>query len=93
MAWKLSHTVVNTVLSISVNLMIIHILHLCFLIGILQQPLKEDQRKVIEDTVKEVQKHAPLNGLGISEDERKMILQWGQSNGLTQGHWFKCPEG
>lgn len=28
--------------------------------------------------------------LGISKDEREMIVR---AMGLTQGHWFKCPNG
>lgn len=50
---------------------------------------EQDQRKVTE-AMKELDKKLPLPGLGISEEERKMIVS---AIKLPPGHWHKCPKG
>lgn len=53
------------------------------------KPLRDREVVVIKDTLQRMGKK--LNtGLGISDIERKEIIK---AMGLTQGHWFKCPNG
>ena len=40
--------------------------------------------------LEEVGRHVHMSGLGISDDERKMIVK---AMGLRSGHWYKCPNG
>ena len=51
---------------------------------------KGKERDVVELCLKELKKIAPLTGIGISEEERKNIVQ---AMELPSGHWFKCPNG
>ena len=32
-------------------------------------------------------------GLGISEEERLMLVKWGRENGLRSGAWKSCRNG
>ncbi len=50
---------------------------------------EQDEYKVTE-AMKELDKKLPLPGLGISEEERKMIVS---AFKLPPGHWHKCPKG
>jgi hypothetical protein len=53
------------------------------------KPLRDREIVVIKETLQRMGKK--LNtGLGISDIERKEIIK---AMGLTQGHWFKCPNG
>ncbi|XP_023281831.1 NFX1-type zinc finger-containing protein 1 [Seriola lalandi dorsalis] len=48
-----------------------------------------DEEKV-KETMKQLNKKLPLTGLGISEEERKMIIS---AIKMPPGHWYKCPNG
>ncbi|KAM8945862.1 LOW QUALITY PROTEIN: NFX1-type zinc finger-containing protein 1 [Pelodytes ibericus] len=48
---------------------------------------KEDKR-FVRQKLKELKEIYPCHGLGISENERVMIVK---AIGLQTGHWFKCP--
>lgn len=50
---------------------------------------EQDQLQVTQD-LKNLDDKLPRTGLGISDDERKMIVS---AMKLDQGHWFKCPNG
>ncbi|XP_040890146.1 NFX1-type zinc finger-containing protein 1 [Toxotes jaculatrix] len=50
---------------------------------------EQDEQRV-KETMKELNKKVPLTGLGISEEERKMIVS---AIKMPQGHWHKCPNG
>ncbi|KAK2915291.1 NFX1-type zinc finger-containing protein 1 [Channa argus] len=50
---------------------------------------EQDQQRVSE-AMKELDKKLPLTGLGITEEERKMIVSAIQ---MQPGHWYKCPNG
>jgi hypothetical protein len=53
------------------------------------KPLKDQESASIKDILQRMGKK--LNtGLGISDVERQQIVK---AIGLTQGHWFKCPNG
>ncbi|KAG8446598.1 hypothetical protein GDO86_014154 [Hymenochirus boettgeri] len=60
----------------------------------LRKILEGNRRFTMEDEetvklkLKELEKILPCSGLGISNDERAMIVS---AMGLQQGHWFKCP--
>lgn len=51
----------------------------------------EQDEAGVKDTLEELKKKVPLQGLGISEEERKMIVS--AINMPKPGHWFKCPNG
>ncbi|XP_064640121.1 NFX1-type zinc finger-containing protein 1-like [Lineus longissimus] len=50
----------------------------------------DEAETAVDKVVIEVEKHIPKSGLGISEDERVMIVK---AMGMSQGHWYKCPNG
>ncbi|KAM3621818.1 uncharacterized protein V6R79_016437 [Siganus canaliculatus] len=50
----------------------------------------EQDQQSVKEVMKELDKKVPPSGLGISEDERKMILSAMQ---MRPGHWYKCPNG
>ncbi|XP_044203715.1 NFX1-type zinc finger-containing protein 1 [Thunnus albacares] len=55
----------------------------------LGQFTEQDEERV-KDIMKELNQKIPLTGLGISEEERKMIVS---AIKLPPGHWHKCPNG
>ncbi|XP_053309484.1 NFX1-type zinc finger-containing protein 1 [Spea bombifrons] len=48
----------------------------------------ENDEKLVKSKLKELKEIYPCTGLGISENERVMIVA---AIGLRAGHWFKCP--
>ncbi|XP_032369209.1 NFX1-type zinc finger-containing protein 1 isoform X2 [Etheostoma spectabile] len=50
----------------------------------------EQDQDGVEEAMKELDKKLPLTGLGINEEERKMIVS---TMGKRPGHWYKCPNG
>lgn len=54
------------------------------------QPFTEKNELEVKDILKELDTELPRSGLGISDDERQMIVK---AMNLNQGHWFKCPNG
>ncbi|KAG8565493.1 hypothetical protein GDO81_012876 [Engystomops pustulosus] len=50
----------------------------------------EEDENFVKTKLKELNKSLPRSGLGITENERVMIVQ---AMGLQRGHWFKCPNG
>ncbi|XP_046562907.1 LOW QUALITY PROTEIN: NFX1-type zinc finger-containing protein 1-like [Haliotis rubra] len=53
--------------------------------------LLEDELEVLQEELKKLEAEHPHRGLGISDDERIMILK---AMGFNQkGHWFKCKKG
>lgn len=50
----------------------------------------EEDEKFVEENMEKLKVALPDNGLGISENERVMIVK---AMGLRQGHWYKCPNG
>ncbi|KAM9759617.1 NFX1-type zinc finger-containing protein 1 isoform 1-T2 [Menidia menidia] len=50
---------------------------------------EEDQQKV-KEALMELDKNFPVKGLGISDEERKMIVS---AMNMQPGHWHKCPNG
>lgn len=50
---------------------------------------EQDEEKV-KETMKQLKRKLPLTGLGITEEERKMIIS---AVKMPPGHWHKCPNG
>lgn len=50
----------------------------------------EQDQVTVKDAMKKLNKKFPLTGLGISEEERKMIVS---AMKMPPGHWHKCPNG
>lgn len=50
---------------------------------------EQDEQKV-KDAMKKLDEKFPLSGLGISDEERKMIVS---AMKMRPGHWYKCPNG
>ncbi|KAK2861853.1 hypothetical protein Q5P01_001386 [Channa striata] len=50
---------------------------------------EQDQQRASE-AMKELDRKLPLKGLGITEEERKMIVS---AIKMPPGHWYKCPNG
>ncbi|XP_068451312.1 NFX1-type zinc finger-containing protein 1 [Clinocottus analis] len=50
----------------------------------------EEAQHLVKETMKELDKKLPPSGLGINEEEKKMIVSALQ---MQPGHWFKCPNG
>ncbi|KAG9473955.1 hypothetical protein GDO78_004320 [Eleutherodactylus coqui] len=48
----------------------------------------EEDEKFVKTKLKQLKENLPRSGLGITENERVMIIE---AMGLTKGHWFKCP--
>lgn len=44
----------------------------------------------VKEAIKELQTKLPLTGLGITDEERKMIVS---AIKMRPGHWYKCPNG
>lgn len=53
-------------------------------------PYSPRQQEANKELLKKLQKIVPESGLGVSEEERVMILGAMQ---LNQGHWYKCRNG
>lgn len=51
---------------------------------------KENIRITVEACLMELKKLVPLSDLGVTEEERLMIVK---AMALPAGHWFKCPKG
>uniref|UniRef100_A0A8B9KLP9 Zinc finger, NFX1-type containing 1 n=1 Tax=Astyanax mexicanus TaxID=7994 RepID=A0A8B9KLP9_ASTMX len=54
------------------------------------QPFTEKNELEVKGILKELDAELPRSGLGISDDERKMIVN---AMNMNRGHWFKCPNG
>ncbi|XP_017560739.2 NFX1-type zinc finger-containing protein 1 isoform X2 [Pygocentrus nattereri] len=54
------------------------------------RPFTEENDLEVKRIFKELDAYLPCTGLGISDEERVMIVK---AIGLTPGHWFKCPNG
>uniref|UniRef100_A0A3B4AX81 RZ-type domain-containing protein n=1 Tax=Periophthalmus magnuspinnatus TaxID=409849 RepID=A0A3B4AX81_9GOBI len=52
-------------------------------------PFTEDDEARAKPIIEELKRKTPYTGLGISDEERKMIVSAMQ----MPGHWFKCPNG
>ncbi|XP_039863592.1 NFX1-type zinc finger-containing protein 1 [Simochromis diagramma] len=50
---------------------------------------EKDEQKV-KEAMKKLDEMFPLRGLGISDEERKMIVS---AMKMRPGHWYKCPNG
>ena len=50
----------------------------------------ESHQDNTRELLEQLEKLVPESGLGISEQERDMVVKAMQ---LAQGHWFKCPKG
>uniref|UniRef100_A0AAX7TZG3 RZ-type domain-containing protein n=1 Tax=Astatotilapia calliptera TaxID=8154 RepID=A0AAX7TZG3_ASTCA len=50
---------------------------------------EQDEQKV-KEAMKKLDEMFPLSGLGISDEERKMIVS---AMKMRPGHWYKCPNG
>ncbi|KAM4622796.1 NFX1-type zinc finger-containing protein 1 isoform 2-T2 [Discoglossus pictus] len=48
----------------------------------------DENETFVKNKLKELKQILPKSGLGISDDERVMIVK---AMGLSAGHWFKCP--
>lgn len=53
-------------------------------------PFSEGLERTVEKMFTELEDKLPRSGLGITDDERVMILK---AIGLTKGHWYKCKNG
>ncbi|XP_062853233.1 NFX1-type zinc finger-containing protein 1 [Trichomycterus rosablanca] len=54
------------------------------------QPFSETDEIKVKRIFKELETKLPCTGLGISDDERVMIVK---AMNLNKGHWYKCPNG
>ncbi|KAI5619584.1 NFX1-type zinc finger-containing protein 1, partial [Silurus asotus] len=54
------------------------------------QPFTENDEFKVKEIFKELENKLPINGLGISNEERVMIVN---AMALRKGHWYKCPNG
>ncbi|KAM7422964.1 hypothetical protein PAMA_010818 [Pampus argenteus] len=59
------------------------------ILGKLSQFTEQDEERV-KEIIEEMNQKVPLTGLGISEEERKMIVS---AIKMPSGHWHKCPNG
>lgn len=50
----------------------------------------EQNEDRVKESMQELKRKIPLTGLGISEEERKMIVS---AMNMKPGHWHKCPNG
>lgn len=50
----------------------------------------EQDEERVKEAMKELDEKVPLEGLGISDEERKMIVS---AMKMQLGHWHKCPNG
>ncbi|KAG1963351.1 NFX1-type zinc finger-containing protein 1 [Pimephales promelas] len=53
-------------------------------------PFSEGLERTVKKKFTELDAKLPVSGLGITDDERVMILK---AIGLNKGHWYKCPNG
>ncbi|XP_051752119.1 NFX1-type zinc finger-containing protein 1 [Ctenopharyngodon idella] len=53
-------------------------------------PFSEGLERTVKKMFTELEVKLPLSGLGITDEERVMILK---AIGLNKGHWYKCPNG
>lgn len=51
---------------------------------------REEDEDRVKDAMKELNKKVPSTGLGITDEERKMIVS---AMKMRPGHWYKCPNG
>lgn len=59
-----------------------------------KKPLTEALAGEVEHTLDKLKKALPVGGLGVSEEERKMINSVMSKDWKgAKGHWFKCPNG
>ena len=57
---------------------------------LLERTYSEDLQHKAQKLIKYMKKIGNVEGLGITEEERVMIVK---AVGLSQGHWYKCPNG
>ncbi|XP_013381835.1 NFX1-type zinc finger-containing protein 1-like [Lingula anatina] len=55
-----------------------------------KKPLSPEREAKVKRIYSDVKQACPASGLRITDTERQEIVQ---AMGLTQGHWFKCPNG
>lgn len=55
-----------------------------------QQKYDDKMQDVVERCITTLKKIVPMSAVGISEDEKVMIVQ---AMALPKGHWFKCKNG
>ncbi|XP_043088038.1 NFX1-type zinc finger-containing protein 1 [Puntigrus tetrazona] len=53
-------------------------------------PFSEGLERKIKQMLADLESKLPRSGLGITDEERVMILK---AIGLSKGHWYKCPNG
>ncbi|KAG7326586.1 hypothetical protein KOW79_009987 [Hemibagrus wyckioides] len=53
-------------------------------------PFTENDEDKVKEIFKELENMLPRSGLGITDEERVMIVK---AMALPQGHWYKCPNG
>lgn len=53
-------------------------------------PFSEGLELTVERMFAEIDPRLPRSGLGITDEERVMIVK---AIGLNKGHWYKCPNG
>ncbi|XP_053354042.1 NFX1-type zinc finger-containing protein 1 [Clarias gariepinus] len=53
-------------------------------------PFTENDEDKVKEIFKELENKLPRSGLGINNEERVMIVK---AMALSQGHWYKCPNG
>ncbi|XP_024125640.1 NFX1-type zinc finger-containing protein 1 isoform X2 [Oryzias melastigma] len=53
-------------------------------------PFTEHDELKVKEAIKSLDKKFPTTGLGISDEERKMIVS---TLKMPPGHWYKCPNG
>lgn len=53
-------------------------------------PFSKGLERTVKKMFTELDDYLPRSGLGITDDERVMILK---AIGLKKGHWYKCPNG
>ncbi|KAB5584014.1 hypothetical protein PHYPO_G00102520 [Pangasianodon hypophthalmus] len=54
------------------------------------RPFTENEEDKVKEIFKELENKLPHSGLGITDEERVMIVK---AMALPQGHWYKCPNG
>lgn len=57
---------------------------------LLEKTYSKDIKLQMQDLMKRLRKFANVPGLGVTDEERMMIVK---AIGLSQGHWYKCPKG
>lgn len=53
-------------------------------------PLTEEDQVGVKQALKDLDDRLPYTGLGISDEERQMIVS---AVNMKPGHWYKCPNG